>query len=128
MNQALYAHMNNKRKMKKKDKKIKNKIPLRESQHWGLPLLWSKEWPSPKLPLFPNRDWVGFVWVVSLGAQNRKTHNWVTGSSPTKAWLASYRWLVKVSASLFLCSSASMPQSVPQPRFVSGSPFLVLGL
>jgi hypothetical protein len=75
---------------------VNSKISPRESQRWGLPLLQSKGWPSPKLlalpqprlgwphlggepryagekdphqsyQLFPNRSWVGIVWVVSQG-------------------------------------------------------------
>jgi hypothetical protein len=75
---------------------VSSKIPLRESQPWGLPLLQIKGWPSPKLPtlpqprlgwlplgaepryagekdphpsyqLFPNRGWVGIVQVVGQG-------------------------------------------------------------
>jgi hypothetical protein len=35
MNQALYAHMNNKRKMKKKEKKEKNpKKPKKQTTTW----------------------------------------------------------------------------------------------
>jgi hypothetical protein len=75
---------------------VNSKIPLRESQRWGLLFLQSKGWPSPKLPalpqprlgwlhlggepryagekdphpsyqLFPNQSWVGIVQVVGQG-------------------------------------------------------------
>jgi hypothetical protein len=35
MNQALYAHMNNKRKMKKKKKKKGQTIEDRHAESWG---------------------------------------------------------------------------------------------
>jgi hypothetical protein len=45
MNQALYAHMNNKRKMKKKEKKI-NKVTVLAPLQWGHQTLSSCGFPT----------------------------------------------------------------------------------